>query len=65
MTQERANSGSIPIPAERNEAAIDSIQKRKLEARDRLRNLRAEMRQLDVEMIRSGANGADLVLMCW
>lgn len=49
----------------RNEDGIIDLQQKKMEARDRLREARAEMRRLDAELIGKGANGVDLVLMCW
>jgi hypothetical protein len=49
----------------RNDAKILELQKKKFQARNKLRALRAEMRRLDVDLIGAGANGLELNLACW
>lgn len=53
------------ISADRNVAAINELQAKKLAARDKLRQLRAEMKALDIEMLKVGATGKDLFVACW
>jgi len=48
-----------------NIEAINQLQHKKLDARDKLRALRSEMRALDVELIKHGASREDLHVACW
>jgi hypothetical protein len=49
----------------RNDGALVELQRRKLEVRNQLVAARAEMRKIDAELIGNGANGLDLVMVCW
>ena len=49
----------------RNEEVLLQLQRRKLEARNQLVAARAELRKIDVELLGNGANGLDLVAVCW
>ncbi|HEX8091744.1 MAG TPA: hypothetical protein VF762_23020 [Blastocatellia bacterium] len=53
------------VVGKRDDEAIVDLQKKKIEARDRLRSFRAEMKRLDIELINAGANRAELHIACW
>ncbi|MHC2283935.1 hypothetical protein ACVME8_010605 [Bradyrhizobium diazoefficiens] len=48
-----------------NTEAINELQHKKLEARNKLRALRSEMKAYDIELIKHGASREDLQLACW
>ncbi|HEX8091741.1 MAG TPA: hypothetical protein VF762_23005 [Blastocatellia bacterium] len=61
MKEEKKNL----VDPKRNETKIAQLQKKKVEARDRLRAARLEMKRLDLELINVGASAVDLQLACW